>query len=33
MKKERDEGIESKHRENTVEQNLQHFDDMISGKT
>ncbi len=33
MKEERDEGIESKNRQNTVEQNLQHFDDMISGKT
>ena len=33
MKEQRDEGIESKHRQNTVEQNLQHFDDMISGKT
>ena len=33
MKEQRDEGIESKHRQNTVEQNLQHFDDMLAGKT
>ncbi len=32
MKDQRAEGIESKHRQNTVEQNLKHFDDMLSGK-
>ena len=33
MKLQRDEGIESKHRANSVEQNLQIFEDMLSGKT
>jgi glutamyl-tRNA synthetase len=33
MKEERDAGIESKCRNFTVEENLKHFEDMISGKT
>ena len=33
MKEQRDAGIESKHRENTVAQNMQHFEDMLAGKT
>jgi glutamyl-tRNA synthetase len=33
MKLERDEGIESKHRLNTPEQNLKLFDEMLTGKT
>lgn len=33
MKEEREKMIESKHRKNTVEQNLQHFENMLSGKT
>ena len=32
MKEQRDEGIESKHRQNTVKQNLAHFDNMLKGK-
>ena len=32
MKEQRDEGIESKHRQNTVKQNLEHFEGMLKGK-
>jgi glutamyl-tRNA synthetase len=32
MKEQRDNGIESKHRDNTIEQNLKFFDDMVAGK-
>ena len=33
MKEQRDEGIESKHRANTVKQNLDHFKGMLAGKS
>jgi len=33
MKEERDAGVESKNRENSVEQNMKLFDDMLSGAT
>ena len=33
MKEQRDEGIESKHRANTLKQNLDHFKGMLAGKS